>query len=338
MSEPTPWHRLFGLSLVDFFRGLPVSVELEKDLSLKQQLLDVVILRKGTAPLQCRLPDGFEDLAAHNLVSFKSYQEALDGWALNELVGHYVNYRKQTSPSMQDLLPESDFRQFAVCVRFPQTLARDVALTPVRPGIYEVRHFTGVLRLVVHELPQQEHNALLHLFSARPELVRYGAAHYRPHSDETSSLILDLFKRYRQEGTVMPDLLHQYARQRLPEQLRELFQEFPDLVELFAAEVFLKALPAEERLKGLPAEERLKGLPAEERLKGLPAEERLKGLPAEERLKGLPAEERLKGLSPDELLAALSPEMRAALAQRLKPNGATPNPDTTEPKQDEPSS
>jgi hypothetical protein len=43
MSEPRPWHRLFGLSLVDFFRGMPVSVELEKDLSLKQQLLDVVL-------------------------------------------------------------------------------------------------------------------------------------------------------------------------------------------------------------------------------------------------------------------------------------------------------
>jgi len=134
MSEPTSWHRLFGLSLVDFFRGTPVSVELEKDLSLKQQLLDVVLIHKGTEPLVCRVPDGFEDLAAHNLVSFKSYQEALDGWALNELVGHYVNYRKQVSPSMQDLLPEADFRQFAVCVRFPQGLARQVALAPVRPG------------------------------------------------------------------------------------------------------------------------------------------------------------------------------------------------------------
>jgi hypothetical protein len=73
MSEPRPWHRLFGLSLVDFFRGLPVSVELEKDLSLKQQLLEVVILRKEAGALPCHLPDGFEDLAAHNLVTFKSY-------------------------------------------------------------------------------------------------------------------------------------------------------------------------------------------------------------------------------------------------------------------------
>ncbi len=72
MSEPRPWHRLFGVSLVDFFRGTPVVVELEKDLSLKQQLLDVILIRKGAEPLPRRLPDGFEELAAHNLVSFKS--------------------------------------------------------------------------------------------------------------------------------------------------------------------------------------------------------------------------------------------------------------------------
>src|SRR5258708_7245467 len=147
MSDPRPWHQPFGLSLVDFFRGLPVSVELEKDLSLKQQLLDVVFVRKEAGPLPCRLPDGFDELAIHNLVSFKSYQEALDGWTLNELVGHYVNYRKQTSPSMQDLLPETDFRLFAVSVRFPRDLARQVATTPVQRGVYEVRHFTGALRL-----------------------------------------------------------------------------------------------------------------------------------------------------------------------------------------------
>src|SRR5438876_1991196 len=148
MHEPTPWHRLFWLSLIDFFRGMPVSVEFEKDLSLKQQLLDVVLIRKGAEPLPCRLPDGFDDLSAHNLVSFKSFQETLDGWALNELVGHYVNYRKQVSPSMQDLLPESAFRLFAVSVRFPQGLAGTVSLVPVQAGVYDVHHFTGSVRLI----------------------------------------------------------------------------------------------------------------------------------------------------------------------------------------------
>jgi len=37
--------------------------------------------------------EGLEELAAHNLITFKSHQEALDDWALKELTGHYVNYR-----------------------------------------------------------------------------------------------------------------------------------------------------------------------------------------------------------------------------------------------------
>src|SRR4051812_8103133 len=109
MSDPQPWHRLFGLSWADFFQGTTVEVMTEVDLSLKQQFLDLVLIRRGPGPIPRRLPDGFEELAAHNLVSFKSHQEALDGWALCELVGHYVNYRKQSSPSLHALLPEADY-------------------------------------------------------------------------------------------------------------------------------------------------------------------------------------------------------------------------------------
>ncbi len=94
------WHRLFGLLLTDIFEGSPFVVELEKDLSLKQQFLDVVILRKGRGQCTGRLPDGFDNLADHNLITFKSLQEALDDWALMELTGHYVNYRKQVGPAM----------------------------------------------------------------------------------------------------------------------------------------------------------------------------------------------------------------------------------------------
>lgn len=255
MSEARPWHRLFGLSLIDFFRGTPVTVELEKDLSLKQQLLDVVLIRKGAGPLTVRPPDGLEELAAHNLVSFKSYQEALDGWALNELVGHYVNYRKQVSPSMQDLLPETDFCLFAVCVRFPQALAAQVHLATVRPGVYEVQHFTGKVRVVVvHELPEAENNALLHLFSARQDLLRYGIGHYRQRSADTNTLLGQLFATYRLEAALMPDALREFVEQ--------------------ARKELLKDMPPEERLAGLSPEERLKGLSPDELLAALPAEMR----------------------------------------------------------------
>jgi hypothetical protein len=170
MSEATPWHWLFGLSLMDFFRGQPVSVEMEKDLSLRLQLLDVVLIRV----------------------------------------------------------------------------------------------------IVVRELPQEEPNAVLHLFSARTDLLGYGATHYHLRSGETSTLLLELFKRYHQEATLMPDMLEEFAREKIEQLLKEL-----------------------------------------------------------------PVEKRLKGLSPDELLAALSPEMRAALAQRLKDDGSTSNPEAGEPGQGE---
>ena len=94
MEEQRPWHRLFGLTWMDFFTGQPVTVEMEKDLSLKKQLLDVLLIRKEAEVLTCRLPDGFEDLARFNLVTFKSHAEKLSAWTLSELVGHYVNLRK----------------------------------------------------------------------------------------------------------------------------------------------------------------------------------------------------------------------------------------------------
>ena len=37
------WHRIFGLALTDLFTNSNYQVELEKDLSIQQQFLDVVI-------------------------------------------------------------------------------------------------------------------------------------------------------------------------------------------------------------------------------------------------------------------------------------------------------
>jgi hypothetical protein len=243
MSESRPLHRLFGLSWIDFFQGASIGVETELDLSLKQQFLDLVLIRRDAGPLPRPLPDGFADLAAHNLLTFKSHQEALDGWALWELVGHFVNYRKQASPSLQELLPEDDFRLFAVCARYPHNLAQQVALTPLSQGVYEVHALALRIGVIVaSQLPLHEHNAMLHLFSAREDLLRYGREHYRPHSPETSTLLYELFKAYSEDPD-MPDKLKEFVRQSIDE--------------------LLASLPVEERLKGLSAEEVVRGLPPE---------------------------------------------------------------------------
>ena len=135
MSEQRPLHRLFGLSWTDFFQGTDVSVEPEMDLSLKQQFVDLVLIRKGSGPIPRPLPDGFEDLALHNLITFKSHREALDDWAIRELVGHYVAYRKLVSPSPSDLLPEDRFRLYAVAARFPHNLSQQVSSQRVQAGV-----------------------------------------------------------------------------------------------------------------------------------------------------------------------------------------------------------
>jgi hypothetical protein len=260
------WHRLFGLLLTDFFTGSPFAVEVERDLSVQQQFLDVVIVRRRAGRFRDRLPDGLEGLAAHNLITFKSYHEALDAWAIKELVAHDVAYRKLVSPSPAELLPEGRFRLFAVCARRPQRLPRQVPWRRRQPGVYDCRWGTDTIRVVVAaEVSLQPHHAPLHLFSAAPDLVGFGRRTYRRHSEFTSGLLDLLFGRYREEGLIVPytmqDFMRDYIKERLPELPRE------------EREDVLRSLPLEERLAGIPPEERLAGIPPEERLAGLPPEQ-----------------------------------------------------------------
>jgi hypothetical protein len=51
-------------------------VEVERDLSQQQQLLDVVIVPRRRGKFTGTLPDGLGDLAANNLITFKSHREA----------------------------------------------------------------------------------------------------------------------------------------------------------------------------------------------------------------------------------------------------------------------
>jgi hypothetical protein len=248
------WHRLFGLILTDFFSGSPFHVELEKDLSLKKQLLDVVILRRDEGVFNERLPDGLDNLARFNLITFKSFQEALDDWALKELTGHYVNYRKQVNPSSAELPPESEFRLFAVCARYPHNLAGQIPWAPVQPGVYDCRRGTDTIRVVVlAQLPQTEHNAPLHLLSAAPAQVRYGAEHFRLRSNQTSSLLYRLFEQYQKEGLQMSYTMADFIKEFTLEHLNELTPQ--QRVAGLSPEEIRAVVPPEKLLEGLSPEE-----------------------------------------------------------------------------------
>ena len=92
---------------------------------------------------------------------------------------------------------------------------------------------------------------MLHLFSAREELLRYGRDHYRPHSPEISTVLYDLFTAFREDPN-MDQRLIDAARETKKRMLAEM-----------TPEELRKWLPVEELLKGLSAEELARALPPE---------------------------------------------------------------------------
>jgi hypothetical protein len=304
------WHRLFGIGLTDLFADSGWRVELEKELALTSQLLDVVIIERQQTAIPTRsiqLPDGLQGLRAHNLLTYKSRHEALDAWALDELIGHYVNYRKlNATPAVATegdaadasgsrLPPETDFQLYAVATRHPKGLCRRADCRPTGlDGVFDLRWGLHDIRLIVlGNIAKHRRNAPWELFSADIERVRHGARHYQGYRPEAERLLYELYLRYKLEIPDMPYTMADFMR----ESLEHIMDDMTD----DQRQAFLERMSPEERLRGLPPEERLRGLPPEERLRGLPPEERLRGLPPEERLRGLLPEERLRGLSAEEL-------------------------------------
>jgi hypothetical protein len=189
----------------------------------------------------------------------KSHREALDDWAMKELVGHYVAYRKIVSPS-QGLLPEDRFRLYAVCARFPHNLSGQVPWQQRQPGVYDCQWGTDLVRVVVAgELPLQEHNAPLHLFSASPERLGFGRSAYRQRAESTSRVLRQLFERYQGEDVVMPFTMEDFERWYFMEHFAKLTSE--------EQREALERLPPERRrelLAALGPEERLAGLTEEQ--------------------------------------------------------------------------
>jgi hypothetical protein len=298
MQTLTPWHRLFGIALTDLFAGRPWRVEVEKELALRSQRLDILLIerRAGAAAVVdpaalADLPDGLESLTAHNLLTYKSPHEALDAWAVEELIGHYVAYRKllaheprrarpdpnaTVAPDRTDaappppaprLPPEDDFRLYAVATRHPsQLLGRlppDAPRPTAWPGVYDLAWGARTLRLLVLDaIDPHPRNAPWELFSARMERIRHGLQHYHPRTGAAGEFLTQLYLHYRLEIPEMAYTLDDFHRD-----TRQLLRD-PEALRLL-----LELIPPEERLRGLPPEERLRGLPPEERLRGLDPEQ-----------------------------------------------------------------
>ena len=246
------WHRLFGLMLIDYLSNRGFRVELEKDLSLKRQYLDVVIVeRKDEKADLLEICDGFDNLSRHNLLTYKSKRQSLNAYALEELIGHYVNYRKVLG---RKRIKVDDIRLYAVSTRRPRALLSMTEATEVKPGVWDLRVLSRDIRVIVLSgLPLAQRNAVLAFFSFDAEKVQFALEHYQWQMEDGSSVINQLLNKYLLEGIAMPYTLEQFRKDYVKAYLAELDPE----------EVLSRFNP-EERLKGLDSEERLKGLDPEE--------------------------------------------------------------------------
>ena len=122
-----PWHRLLGAAFNDYFSDQPFTVKMEYDISIYKQLLDIVVIRKQGGQFHGKPPDGFEELGDYNLITYKSLNESLTGWAMGELNGYYVGYRKIQMTNIKKNIPESAFRWFVLCTSYPEKCTRCAA-------------------------------------------------------------------------------------------------------------------------------------------------------------------------------------------------------------------
>ncbi|OUD12612.1 hypothetical protein [Thioflexithrix psekupsensis] len=279
------WHRVFGLTLIDFFLDSEYEVILEKELTAKKQFLDIAIIKRKEGKAITELPEGLEELAAHNLITYKSMQESLNTWAIDELIGHYVNYRKQESQSLHHLIPVEKIKLFAMCTRYPKSLEQSgLKLEQQQNAVFNLTYGSHQIKvLVLSKMPKAQRNAIWQLFSGTGEGFVYGGQNYNWHSRQDKAILNQLYEFYKQKGAVMPYTMDDFVRDYVSENLHVLS--------------------------------------ADEVLKRYSPDEVLGHYSPDEVLKQYSSDEVLKHYSPDEVLKQYSPETIKAFLEKLEKKG-----------------
>jgi hypothetical protein len=316
------WHRVFGVTLADVVTGLPFRVVQELELSRMKQRLDVAIIYLTEEQVVEHswpdLPDGLTDLAEHNLVTYKSLRESLTCGSMWELVSHAVIYGKHEWKKGWEAVVQDHTKTklIAVTTHRPDWLrpGDNPSQRELTEGVFEIEFLKLIIRVIVpREVTQTARNALWHLLSGDPELVRYGMEHYQARDAGLYNILNDLRETYEMEGLEMPYTKEDYKR----EFAKELFRKISPNERY---EVFLLMSPDERRewLDALPPSawrDVLGTLPPSawrDVLGTLPPSEGralLNTLPPNERrewLGELPVEERLSGLSAEQIEAYLN--------------------------------
>jgi len=296
------WHKIVGITLVDFFSNTNYSVEIEKELEIPQ-FLDFLVVKENNINEKdsLLLPDGMENLSQYNLLTFKSLRQPLDRWAIDELICYYVLYRKIISPSPDKLLPEKNFRLFGIATRYPEKLSREVSLNEIKNGVYRMNHGDQPVDIIViSKLPKTRENALFHMFSTKSDHISFGLGEYKWKRNDLKYLVIkEMYQRLKEEGIQMSYTVEDFKREVAKNSLHTL--SVKDRLEGLRPEDVFNMFQPEDRLRGLGPEDRLRGLGPEDRLRGLRPEDVFSIFQPEDRLRGLGPEDRLRGLQSEDL-------------------------------------
>jgi len=127
-EKRTHWHRLIGLILRPLFTAFGFETEIEVDLSIKEQLVDIIVVRKNKTPKHSGLPkeywEIFNNFNEHNLISFKSYSESFNVKSILEVTHYLISYCKvyRVNPDKVNL--------YAIIHHYPKKLLRAYEGTP----------------------------------------------------------------------------------------------------------------------------------------------------------------------------------------------------------------
>ena len=256
------WHRAFGIAIKRLISELGYSVHMEMEVSQQKQLLDLIIIRQEQVkPIQTeQLCDGFDNLAKYNLISYKSLHESFNDFAVEELYGYYISYRKLTEQKAFKP-PKTDYRLYGIATQKPEKLLRTVNHKQIQPGVYDLLTGLKPIRLLaLNALEQKASNAILNLFSNRREQFTYGYKNIDQQKFNTrdTPVVNKIIELYKLEGVTMPYTEEQF-------------------LEDYKRSIFSRMLP-HERLEGLRPEEVLASFKPEEILGNFKPRERLQGL------------------------------------------------------------
>ena len=138
---------------------------------------------------------------------------------------------------------------YAVSTRRPKKILFLPGVTKAKPGVYDLRVLSREIRiLVLSEMPTEQQNAILSLFSFDAEKVKYAMEHYQWQQEDGSTAINQLLEQYALEGIAMPYTMEQFRKEYIKAHLGELV--------------------IDDRLKGVDSKDVLSRFDPETRLKG----------------------------------------------------------------------